>query len=266
MQALGGRPFASSLLRAYREIYWVMSCSPWGGAWRLGWTPVECGSAHPEGAGSWTVLNEAWVGQVLLDHKVAAAGPSDHPTGHHDSCAALMTSSPLSGSCQGNQVPGVGPQDHPAGSGSFDSSCLVVPATYLPEDPQGLSASSEGAYWAERWALLLPAFVLDQRERGTDCLGQGGGGQSQGRAHCHCTDCKSPAVLKRVQRHLLAVAVAAVVVVLHGMAHCTQSHDVLMEGIRLPQDACNSAHNRLIETIESDYSIGNVLKLLHGFT
>lgn len=59
MQAPGGRPSASSLLRAYKEIYWETSCFPWGGAWRLGWTPVECGSAHPEGADSWTVLNEA---------------------------------------------------------------------------------------------------------------------------------------------------------------------------------------------------------------
>ncbi len=155
----------------------------------------------------------------------------------------------------------MGPQGHLAGSGSFDSSFLAVPATYLPEDPQGLSASSEGAYWAERWALLLPAFVHDQRERGTDCLGQGDGGQSQGRAHCHCTDCTSPAVLKRVQRHLLAVVAAAEVVVLHGRAHCTQSHDVLMEGNPLPQDAYNSAHKRNRETIDSHGFIANVVKM-----
>lgn len=59
MQALGGRPSASSLLRACMEICWARSCSPWGGAWRLGWTPVECGSEHPGGTGSLTVLYEA---------------------------------------------------------------------------------------------------------------------------------------------------------------------------------------------------------------
>lgn len=66
-----------------------MSYSPWGGAWRLGWIPVECGSEHPEGAGSWTVLIGTSVGLVLLDRKGVAEGPSDPPTGHHDSCAVL---------------------------------------------------------------------------------------------------------------------------------------------------------------------------------
>lgn len=157
-----------------------------------------------------------------------------------------MTSSPLSGSCQGNRVPGVGLQGHPAGRGNFDSSYLSVPATFLPEDPQGLPASSEGACWAEHWALSLLAFVHDQRERGTDCLGQVDGDQSRGRAHFHCTDCTFPAVLKRVQRHLLAVAAAAaaVAVVHHGRVHCTLSHDVLTEGSLLPQDACNSTHGK----------------------
>lgn len=205
---------------------------------------MECGSAHPAGAGSLTVLNEESVGQVLLDHKEAAAGPFDPPTGHHDSCAVLMTSSPPGGSCQGNQVPGVGPQGHPAGWGSSDSSSLAVPATYLPEGPRGLTASSEGAWWAERWALSLPASDHDQRERGTDCLGQVDDDQSLGRAHCRCTDCTTPAVQKRVQRQLLAVAVA-VVAVHHGRAHCTLSHDVLLEGNPLPQDACNSAHKKI---------------------
>lgn len=171
-------------------------------------------------------------------------GPFDRPTGHHDSCAVLMTSFPLSGSSQGNRVPGVGPQDHPADWGSSESSCLGAPATYLPEDPQGLTASSEGACWAERWALLHPAFAHDQRERGTDCLGQVDGDQGQGTARCRCTDCTSPAVLKRVQGHLLAVAVAAVVVVHHGRAHCTPPHAVLMEGNPLPQDACNSTNDK----------------------
>lgn len=219
-----------------------MSCSPWGGAWRLGWTPVECGSARPEGAGSWTVLNEAWVGQALLDHREAAVGPSGHPTGRRDSCAVLMTSSPLSGSSRGNRVPGAGPQGRLAGWGSSDSSCLAVLATCLPEDPQALTASSEGACWAGRWVPPPPASAHGQRGRGTDCLGQVDGDQSRSRAHCRCTDCTTPAVLKRVQRRLLAVAAAAVVVVHQGKARCTPSHDVLMEGNHLPQDACNSAY------------------------
>lgn len=112
MPALEVQPSASSLLHVCKGIYWVMSGSPLGEAWRLGWTPVECGSAHPEGADSWTVLIGASVGQALLDRKGAVEAPSDHPTDHHDSYAVLMTSSPLNGSCQGSQVPGVGPQGH----------------------------------------------------------------------------------------------------------------------------------------------------------
>lgn len=162
-------------------------------------------------------------------------GPFDPPTDHHDSCVVLMTSSPLNGSCLGNRVPGVGPQGHPAGWGSSDSSCLVVPATNHPADPQGPTASSEEACWAERWARPLPAFVHDRRETGTDCLGQVGGDQSQGRAQRRCTDCTSPAVLKMVPNHPLAVVVvAAVVVVHHGRARHTLSHDVLMVGSPLP--------------------------------
>lgn len=242
MQALGDRPSASSLLRACREICWAMSCSPWGGAWRPGWTPVECGSARPVASGSWTGLNEAWVGRVLLDRKEAAVGPSERPTGRRDSYAVLMTSSPLSGSCQGIQVPEVGPQGHPADWGSSDSSCLAVPATYHPEAPLGLTASSEGACWAGHWALLPPAFVHAQRGKGTDCLGPVDGDQSRGRVRCQCTDCKSPAVLKRGLRHLLVAAVAGteVAAVHHGRAHCTLLHDALTEGTPLPQDACNS--------------------------
>lgn len=84
--------------------------------------------------------------QARLDRKEAVEGPSDPPTGHRDSCVVLTASSPLPGSCRGNQVPGEDPQGHPVGWGSSDSSYLEVPATCLPEDPQeGLTASSEGA-------------------------------------------------------------------------------------------------------------------------
>lgn len=108
----------------------------------LGWTLVECGSAHPEGAGNWTVLSEALVGQVLLDHKEVGVGPSAPPTGRHDSFAALMSSSPLSDLSQGNQVPGVGLQGHPAGWGNSGNSYLAVLATCLLEVHQGQTASS----------------------------------------------------------------------------------------------------------------------------
>lgn len=168
-------------------------------------------------------------------------GPSDRPTGHHDSLGVQMISFPLSGSCLGNQVPEVGPQGHLADQGNSDSSFLVVLATSLLEDLQGLTASSEGACWAEYWALTLPAYVHGQRERGTDCLGQVDGDQHQGMGHHRCTDCRFPVVLKRVLRHLLAVAAA---VVRHGRAHCTLPRDVLMEGKHLPQDVCNSAFKK----------------------
>lgn len=138
----------------------------------------------------------------------------------------------------------MGPQGHPAGWGSSDSSCLAAPATYLPVDPRDLTVSSAGACWAECWAPLFPVIVHDQREKETDCLGQVDGDQSRGRAHRCCTDYRSPAVLKRVQMHPLAVAVvaAAVVVVHHGRAHCTLFHGALMEDKPLPQDACNSTY------------------------
>lgn len=218
-----------------------MSCYPWGGAWRRGWTPVECGSAPPEGTGRWTVPGVALAGRARLDHKKAAEGPSDHPTGHRDSCAALTTSSPQSGSYQGNRVPGVG---RPADRGSSDSSCLVAPATYLPEDPRGQAASSEGACWAERWAPSNPACVHGQMGMGTDCLGQVDADQGRGRARCRCTDCTTLAVLKRVQGPLLAAAAVAEVVVRHGRAHCTPPHDVLMEDNPLRQDACNPTYQK----------------------
>lgn len=58
----------------------------------------------------------------------------------------------------------------------------------------------------------------------------------------------APAVLKRVQRRLLAVAVAAVAAVRQGRVHCSQSRDVLMVGNRLPLDACNSTENTKVQT------------------
>lgn len=222
----------------------MTSCSPGGGAWRLGWTPVECGSAHPAGADSWSVWNVTSAGQVQLGHREAALDPSDPPTGHRDSSAVLTTSSPLSGSCQGNWVLGVGPQGQPDGWGNSDSSCLLFPATYLPEDHQGLTASSEGGCLAEHWVLLIPASAPVQRGRGTDCLGQVDGDQGQGRAHFHCTDCMVPAVPRRMQVHLLVVAAVAVVAVVHqGRDHCTLPHVALVEGNLLPQDACSSTQN-----------------------
>lgn len=219
-----------------------------GGAWRLGWTPVECGSAHPEGTGSWTAPNEASVARARLDRMGAAVGPLDPPTGHRDSCAVLMTS-PLSGSCQGNRALGLGPQGRPAGWGSSDSSCLAAPATYLPEDRRGPAASSGGACWAERWEPPLPACVRGQTERETDCPGREDGDQRRERVHSRCTDCMTPAALKRLPEPLLVVVVvvaAAVVVVVvhHGRAHCTPTRAVLMEDNRLPQDVCNSTQGR----------------------
>lgn len=86
---------------------------------------------------------------------------------------------------------------------------------------------------------MLLAFAHVRREMGIDCRVQAGGGQDQGRALCHCTDCTAPAVLKVVQRCLLA-AVAAELVAPQRKNHCTPFHGVLMEGTLLLQDACNS--------------------------
>lgn len=224
----------------------MRSCSPLAGGQRRG-----CGSGHPVGAGSWAALRGPLAGPVLpTQRKVAAVGPSAPPTGHHDSCVALMTSYLLSGSHLGSQAPGEGRQDRPADWDSWGSSCLGAPATKPPENLQGLTALSEGACWAERWAparwTLQPPCVHGRRGRETDCLGQWDGVQDQGTAlrwH-HCTDCMSPAGLKRVLSHPLAAAAAVVAVGQHERVRHTLIHGAWMEGNRhFPWDACSSKTN-----------------------
>lgn len=77
----------------------------------------------------------------------------------------------------------------------------------------------------------------------------------------------TPAVLKRVQRRLLAVAVAAVAAVHQGRVHCSQSHDVLMVGNRLPLDACNSTENTKVQRDTFIiYNLNKTAKRIRSFT
>lgn len=142
MQVPGGLPFASSSFRACKEICSVTSEPPWGGVWRQGSKPVECGSAHPEEAGSWVGLNEAWAVRARLDRREAAEGPSGPPIGRRDSSAGPIASYRQGGSCHGSRAPDLAPQDHPVW-GNSDSSYLVALATCPLEDPQAPTASSE---------------------------------------------------------------------------------------------------------------------------